>query len=185
MVEYDDVADLVLRARRGEMTAQEALVRRFLRPAYSVALGVMRHPADAQDVAQESLMVALERLDQCREPSRFAAWLLKSVRHRALNHLTKRLNRSVLLDQMVKTDVTEVNPRGDVLLRQRLIDALEVLNAVQREVVLLHDLQDWKHAEIANVLKISETMSRQHLFVARRALRQKLGEDFGNEVLHG
>ena len=44
-------------------------------------------------------------------------------------------------------------------------------------MVLLHDLDEWTHAEIAGALGISETMSRQHLFVARRAMRRKLGTE--------
>ena len=176
------VTDLVLRAKRGERAAQEALVRAYLRPAYAVALGVIRNASDAEDVAQESLMVALQRMEQCREPSRFAAWLLQSVRHRALNHLQKHSNRARLLDGVDDAVAFGADP-GGVVVRQRLLDALETLNPAQREVVLLHDLQDWTHAEIAGALEISETMSRQHLFVARGAMRRLLGKDYGKEAL--
>lgn len=68
--------ELVGQARRGDAAAAEALVRRYLRPAYAVALAVVRNTAEAEDVAQESLMVALQRIGQCRDPARFAPWLL-------------------------------------------------------------------------------------------------------------
>jgi len=45
---------------------------------------------------------------------------------------------------------------------------------VQREVVLLHDLDDWRHRQIAEVLEISEEMSRRHVSDARKRLRQLL-----------
>ena len=64
-----------------------------MRPAYAVALGVLRNPADAEDVAQESLMIALERLGQCREPASFPAWLLQSVRNRAVAQASRSANR--------------------------------------------------------------------------------------------
>ncbi len=172
----------VLAARSGDRAAQEALVQAFLRPAYAVALGVLRNVADAEDTAQESLLRALRTLDQCREPAHFAAWLLKSVRHRALSVVQQRGNRTRLLGTLPPGP--DVAP-APLAARQRLIAALEVLNPAQREVVLLHDLQDWTHAEIAAALEISETMSRQHLFVARRAMRKHLDDGTGKEVVDG
>ena len=173
------LTDTVLAARDGDRDAQAALVQVFLRPAYAVALGVLRNVADAEDVAQEALLVALGALDQCRDPARFAAWLLQLVRHRALNHIHQRDNRARLLRKLpIAPDVAP----APLAARQRLLAALEVLNPAQREVVLLHDLQDWTHAEIAAALDISETMSRQHLFVARRAMRKCLDDGTGKEV---
>ena len=61
-------------------------------------------------------------------------------------------------------------------MKQQLLAALARLNQVQREVVLLHDLESWTHAEIAGALNISEVSSRQHLFQARRQLRELLVE---------
>jgi RNA polymerase sigma-70 factor (ECF subfamily) len=63
---------------------------------------------------------------------------------------------------------------GDEGLRAQLVAALDILSPVQREVVLLHDIEEWTHAEIASSLEMSEVMSRQHLFNARRALRKAL-----------
>ena len=60
-------------------------------------------------------------------------------------------------------------------LRAKLESALSQVSEVQRQVVLLHDLDDWKHREIAESLGISEGMSRQHLFNARRVLRERIG----------
>lgn len=172
----DGDARLVERARRGDAAAREALVRRYLRPAYAVALAIARNVADAEDLAQEALVAALERLDQCRDPARFAAWLLQGVRNRALNQLEQRRTRATLRDAVPRGESEEPRAR-DVVLRLRLLSALERLTPAQREVVLLHDLESWTHGEIAGALGISEVMSRQHLFVARRAMREWLGDE--------
>lgn len=168
-------AELVARARKGQAEALEALVRRYLRPAYAVALSVVRNGADAEDLAQEAMMRALQRLEQCRDPQRFAAWLLQAVRHRALNQLQQGKSRAALLDSVERGAVMEVDP-SRVLVKEQLLGALGQLNEVQREVVLLHDLQSWTHAEIAGALGISEVMSRQHLFVARKVMRAHLAQ---------
>jgi RNA polymerase sigma-70 factor (ECF subfamily) len=174
---------LVARARRGEAAALEALVRRYLRPAYAVALAILRNVADAEDLAQEALMGALQRLDQCRDPTLFARWLLQSVRHRALNQLRQGRVRTALLDRVVPGEAVEADT-NNVSIRQELLAGLEQLTAIQREVVLLHDLEAWTHKEIASSLEISEVMSRQVLFVARRALREHLSNS-QKESCHG
>ncbi len=166
---------LVARAKRGQAAAVEALVRRYMRPAYAVALAAVRNAADAEDVAQEALMVALQRLDQCRDPARFAPWLLQSVRHRALNRLAQTRCRTALLEGAAPDGAVEGDAQR-VLVRQRLLAALARLSDVQREVVLLHDMEAWTHAEIGAALDISEVLSRQHLFQARRALRAHLAQ---------
>jgi RNA polymerase sigma factor (sigma-70 family) len=70
-------------------------------------------------------------------------------------------------------------------MRQALLDALAALEPRQREVVLLHDLENWTHPEIAAALGISEVWSRQHLFRARQLLRAKLGAGPRCEENHG
>ncbi len=164
------VADLVLRARRGEATAFDQLVRRHLRAAYVVALAVLGRPADADDVAQDAFVTALARLDDCREPARFSGWLIQIVRRRALHALDKRKLRDT--DEL--TDVAVPGETGDVVLRGQLLAALATLTEQQREIVLLHDLDGWTHAELAGALGITEVNCRQHLFTARRALRAAL-----------
>jgi len=170
------VADLVRAARRGDGAATEQLVRRHLRAAYAVALAVLGRPADAEDIAQDAFMIAIDKLDDCREPARFSGWLVQIVRNRALHALEKRKLRDASDD--LAGAVAHV-PASDVVLRGQLLAALQTLTPVQREVVLLHDLDEWTHAEIADALGLTETNCRQHLFTARRALRARLEQTDG------
>ncbi len=173
-------ANLVARARRGEQSAFEALVRRHLRAAVAVGLSVLREVAEAEDVAQESLVAAWQALDDCRDPDRFAGWLLTIVRNRARNRLAAGKVRAAHADTVLEPEAADDLERvGE---RQRLLAALETLSQVQREVVLLHDLEAWTHAEIAASLGLTEVNCRQHLFVARRALRTVLGQDGANDA---
>jgi len=165
------VAELVERARRGDPVARDQLVRRHLRAAYAIALAVLQRPADAEDVAQEAFIAALERLADCREPARFSGWLVRIVRNRALHALERRRFRDPVGEAR---DVADDRAPSDALLRDQLVSALAELGPAQREVVLLHDLDGWTHAEIGEALGLSEIHCRQHLFTARRALRAVL-----------
>jgi RNA polymerase sigma-70 factor (ECF subfamily) len=173
--EADDV--LVHRARAGNAEAFDELMRRHMRTADAVALSVVMEPTDAEDVVQDSFISALERLDSC-QPDRFAAWLMRIVRNRAISHQRRRrVRRSEPLEWAGSVRSNE-DPRTDLdraRLRQRLIEAMEPLPARQREVLLLHDLEGWRHREIGDALGMKEGTVRYTLFQARRAVRERLG----------
>ena len=179
-------AFLVGQARRGQASAFEALVRRHFRAAFAVALGVLGDRMDAEDVCQDAFVKALERIDDCREPAKFAAWLLQIVRRRSYN---LRDHRRVRAGPAVE-EASAAGPSDTVReveraeLRALLEQALARLSEVQRSVVLLHDLEGTPHAVIGETLGISEGMSRQHLFVARRLLRERLGRGVLKEYVH-
>ena len=173
-------AELLSAAARGEKRAINELVRRHLRFAYAVALAVLGERGDAEDVAQEALVQACAKIEQCRNAEGFAGWLRQITRRLAFRHRRRRR-----LQQFWATSGEEVMPlaaqSADALLRRDLLAALAQLSERQREVLLLHDLEGWKHLQIAACLSLSEEMSRQTLFQARRRLRLLLGRDASEE----
>ena len=178
----EDPADEVLVAgvRRGDTAAADLLVRRHMPLAYTIALAVLGSRMDAEDVCQDAMVRALEKIDDCRSPSRFRYWLVQIVRNQARNVLAKQRVRSgPTLDDIEEHrapgHASEMAERGE--LRVALFSALDRLTPVQREVVLLKDLEGWDHRMIAAALGLSEGMSRQHLFAARGALRLTLGPE--------
>ena len=173
---------LVERARRGDRDAFDALARRYLDAAYAVALAVLREPADAEDAAQDALVTALERLDECRQPDRFRGWLLTIVRNTAKNRLRSLTLRAgvPVEDAGLASEARDADPASYTetgRLRERLLAALDTLDPVRREVVLLHDLEGWKHREIGAALGLPEGTVRSHLSLARKALRERLGKE--------
>ena len=168
---------LVELARGGDAEAFDSLVRRYLRAAHAVALAVLGEMSDAEDACQDAFIAALERLDDCRNPERFGAWLLQIVRNRAHNIRRYRNVRAAVSLDDVTVASDGLNPARSAErkeLRERLASALGKLNDVQRDVVVLHDLEGWRHREIAEVLGLPEGTVRAHLFHARRILRPLL-----------
>lgn len=172
-------AALVKQARAGSAKAYEVLVRRHLRAAYAVALAVLRVPAEAEDVAQEALVVAWEQLSECRQPEAFGAWLVNIARNQARNALARRKVRADWAAKPAGDDEPPEAISTAVDARARLLTALEALDERQREVVLLHDLEGWSHGEIGQALALSEVNSRQLLFTARKAMRERLSAHEG------
>ncbi len=176
MDERENEADesLVRGAQAGDSQAFGVLVGRYMRAAYAVSLSVTGRHESAEDAAQEAFMVALERLDDCRTPDRFAGWLMTIVRNRARN----LVRREVLRDTDVVPETSAARgrtPEEDMEhteLLERLGSALRRLPEVQREIVLLHDLEGWRHREIAERLGIPSGTVRSHLHFARKSLRR-------------
>jgi RNA polymerase sigma-70 factor (ECF subfamily) len=178
MIELSQLDDgaLVSRAITGEGEAYGELVRRYRRAAFALALSVTGKREDAEDAAQESFIVALERLEECRDPARFGGWLLAIVRNRSRNVVRREILREG--EELPSAAASKtVGPDGFAErseLRERLTWALGTLNEVQREIVLLHDLQGWKHGEIAEKLEMPSGTVRSHLHYARKQLRDCL-----------
>ncbi len=172
-------AALVARAREGDSEAFGALVRRYLRSAYAVALARVGDPADAEDVCQDAFLTALERLESCRRPEGFGGWLLAIVRNRAVDlHRRRSVREAQPLERADAVPAAD-DPEREAQRSERrseLLEALRHLTELQREVLLLFDFEGLSHREIAERLGISEGSARVHLHNGRRALRERLGD---------
>ena len=172
-------AELVAGAQGGNEAAFAALVRRHLPSAQAVALTVLGDRDDARDACQEAFVSSLRHNEECRPADKFRPWLLRIVRNRAID-LRRRSTRrrEASLDALPREPADPmVGPAGDAEraeMRHGLETALVTLPAIQREVLLLHDLAGWKHHEISARLGIPSGTIRAHLFHARRAMRSRL-----------
>lgn len=149
------------RCRRGDELAWEALVRRYQARVCSVAFTYTGNEDEALDVAQEVFVRVWKRLDSCREPERFASWLLSIARNACLDHLRRRKVRppaqDIPADEMVSladhsqsTDQhTEDEQRRHVLER-----AMQELSDINREAILLKDIQELPLEEMATMLDL-------------------------------
>jgi len=168
--------DLVRLTLKGDERAFGRLVERYQRPAYAVAYSVTGRHEDAEDAAQESFLVALDRLEACRNPDRFGGWLMTIVRNRSKNLIRRESLRET--EQVPpgarSRAATPDRVAEDAQLREVLEAALSQLPEVQRQIVLLHDLEGWKHREIAERLELPSGTVRSHLHFARKALRKAL-----------
>jgi RNA polymerase sigma-70 factor (ECF subfamily) len=170
-------ADLVARAQSGDSGAFASLVKRHIRAAHAVAFAVLAEKADADDAVQDAFLSAIQHLDSCAPAEKFRAWLLTIVRNRAFDLKRRGRVRSVEMLEEGTAQTHEPSPlemaeRSE--LNARLTAAIGTLTDTQREVLMLHDIQGWKHADIAHLLGLAESTVRVHLLHARRRLRSLL-----------
>ena len=177
-------AELVRAVRRGSREAAGRLAERYLRACCAVALSIAGEVAGAEDISQDAFVYAIERIDDCRHPDRFGAWLLQIARNRARNYVRDRKGGQVVPLEDVAVASRAPSPARQAEqaeVRERLLAALAELPEDRREVVLLHDLEGWTHREIAERMDLAPGTVRSHLHHARRKLREMLSE-FGGET---
>ncbi len=169
-----DEKPLVLAAQRGEQAAFSELVRRHQRRAYAVARSIVINHEDAEDAVQEAFLHAYRAIDRFLPDQAFGAWLHRIVANAALDVTRRRKVRDA--DELPETVASPFrDPAEGGELRARLTDALNTLPARQRAVIVLHDVEGYKHAEIGQMLDIPEGTARSDLHYARSQLRQVLG----------
>lgn len=177
----DSDATLVARIQGGDAAAFDMLMRRHYRMAFLIAYAQLQNRHDAEDVCQDAFVRCWERIGDCREPARASAWIGAVVRNMAQNRreflAVRRAENIEAAGAVAASDHSESSVERREL-RVRIDAAMARLRPMQRDVVLLHDFEGWRHDEIAARLGISVLMSRRHLSDARKLLRAQLAELF-------
>ena len=169
-----DERALVLAAQRGEREAFSELVRTHERRAYAVARAIVVNHEDAEDAVQEAFLHAYRALHRFLPDQAFGAWLHRIVANAALDITRRRKVRDA--DELPETVASPFrDPAESSELRSRLEQALASLPARQRAVIVLHDVEGYKHSEIGVTLGIPEGTARSDLHYARSHLREVLG----------
>ncbi len=171
----------ICRFLAGDVGGFEALMRRYSRQAYAIALGLTGNHDDAMDAAQKAFIRVHRALPRFRVGEPFFPWLYRIVRNAALNQRRdERRHRGEVPLEWVRQSDGRPTPLEETLgedLRRRLWDAIEALPLEQREVFVLYHFQGLKYRQIAIALEvpIGTVMSRLHS--ARLQLRRSLGEE--------
>ena len=167
---------MVQEAVRGDSPAITELYERYWNRAYSLARTVVGHHEDAEDVTQESMIVALDRLEECARPHSFGGWLMAIVKNRSLNLVRSRTVREADALPHDTPDTFPLPDRAAAIseLRVKLNRELGALSQAKRMVLLLHDLEGFRHREISDILGMRCGSVRSALSYARRDLRQPM-----------
>jgi RNA polymerase sigma-70 factor (ECF subfamily) len=172
----DAEARLVEGARQGDPAAFDALARRHMRRAFSVAYRLLGHREDAEDLVQEAFMVALKKLDTFESGRPFAPWFFRILINRGHNLRASRARRqgAPLPEDAPARTAPPDREAADAELRERLGEALARLPERQRLMVELFELEGFSGAEIAEMLDVAPGTVRWTLHQARQTLRDIL-----------
>jgi RNA polymerase sigma-70 factor (ECF subfamily) len=188
--------ELVRRAQQGDRAAMGALVQSQQTYVYSIALSVMKDPAEAADMTQEAFIRLLRSLHTYRAETRFTTWLYRLATNVCLDGLRRRKSQAAggrtLLSLDVEADEDEPardrlvdedpwdRPEEGSALRESATEvrqALAELNAPQRLALTLHYFDDMRYEDIAQVMGLPLNTVKSHIRRGKERLSRLLGRD--------
>jgi RNA polymerase sigma-70 factor (ECF subfamily) len=132
---------------------------------------MLRNEHEAEEATQRAFVVAWERLGDLAEPAAFAGWLYRLTTNLVISDLRTRARRAFDDDEPLQSAPAPRRTLDAALDLERAIDALP---PQARRVFLLHDLEGYKHHEIAAGTGLATGTSKAHLHRARSLLRRLL-----------
>jgi RNA polymerase sigma-70 factor (ECF subfamily) len=175
--EASEDAALVRRAAAADITAFEQLYRRHHARVHGViARLVGQAGARAEDLVQEAFVRAWQALPAFRFESAVSTWLHRLAVNTALMELRSRRGRPGMDDDEETLDsLPTADTAGNAMLGRDLERAVATLPPRARAVLVLHDVEGWKHEEIAAELGMAVGSSKAQLHRARHLLRERIG----------
>jgi RNA polymerase sigma-70 factor (ECF subfamily) len=166
---------LVSRAQAGDMAAFEELYRRNVGRVYALCMRMAGDASLAEELAQDVFVRAWERLGTFRGESAFSSWLHPLTVNVALSE--RRARRRRVARVMTTDDLTPFEKPTRTSGPEAGLDlekALAALPPGARSVFLLHDVEGYRHQEIAEMTGVAEGTSKAQLHRARRMMREAL-----------
>jgi RNA polymerase sigma-70 factor (ECF subfamily) len=189
--------ELVRRAQRGDRAAMGALVQSQQSYVYSIALSVMKDPAEAADMTQEAFIRLMRSLHTYRGETKFTTWLYRLATNVCLDGLRRRRGQGAGGRSFVSLDLE--GDQDEPAPRDRLVDedpwgrpeegsalresAAEVRRAVaelssgQRLALTLHYFEDMRYEDIAQVMDVPLNTVKSHIRRGKERLSRLLERD--------
>lgn len=167
----------------GDPSAYDYLVSKYMKRVVSIAWGIVRNAHDAEDLAQEAFVKAYQTIGRFKTGQPFGPWIYRIVTNLALDVVKhrKRFRHEELRDvePAARRDEADLPARSGEL-AARIDAAIESLPEMQRVVARLYLVEEFGHAEIAEMTGLSEGTVRSHLSLARGKLKERLSDLHGD-----
>jgi RNA polymerase sigma-70 factor (ECF subfamily) len=174
--------EIILKWKKGEKSAFEHLVRKYMTEAYFTALGFVGNREDARDLSQDAFVKAFAAKDRFDADKPFFPWFYRILKNHCLNFLKRRVKGHESLyyeDQPGKERYTSSNPSPlenlEKAERHRILRAaVDRLSVEHKEVIILKNFKGYSYAEIAELLDIPIGTVMSRLYYARKLLKEMI-----------
>lgn len=177
-----DEAQLIARAKEGDVEAFEALYEQYKGSIYRSALAITRDRVAAEEILQDSFLRAFRHIDHVREGAPIAPWLHRIAINLSYTWSTRRARWLISLEEAVdrlvaapKNSPEHAMERSE--LHQVVRDAIDKLEFPQRATIVLFYLEEFSLAEIAEIMDCPVGTVKSRLYYGREKLREALLAD--------
>jgi RNA polymerase sigma factor (sigma-70 family) len=182
----DDDRELTRRCLAGDEKAYRALVERYQRQVYSLAMRMVRVSEDAQDLTQETFVRMFRALDRYDPARPFGAWLTTIATRLCIDHIRRRRIKPISLfqhdagsgeDYVIDVEDPGLRPDEVTAHGQEEVNAQALIDSLPehyRQVVVLRHQQDLSYEEIAETLHVPLGTVKARIHRARALLKDRL-----------
>lgn len=164
--------DLIARCRGNDKRAQLALYQQYAKGMYNVCMNFIHNNYQAEELMQESFILAFKNIDQYKGEVTFGAWLKKIVINKCLDHLKKRKIEFDSIDDY--PNLIDSTESDNDFINQKTVDeickAIALMPDGYKTILTLFLFEGYDHEEISQILQISASTSRSQYSRARVAL---------------
>lgn len=191
-IAFEDAA-LVARCQKGDMHAFGSLVAKYQDRIFNTVYRLCGNKSDAEELAQEAFLKALERIGQFRQQSQFYTWVFRIASNLAISH--RRRSGRIRFHSMTAGENSD-GGQADALTaavarkrtpgpeaaamsadtQRRVLEALETLDDEFRLAVVLRDVEEMDYEQIADVMEVPVGTVKSRLHRARCLLKEKLAD---------
>lgn len=189
--------ELVRLSQAGGEAAFEQLVRRHQQRVFALVGGILRHPEDVEDIAQQVFLKAYLGLKKFDQRAAFSTWLYKIAVNECWDYLRKKKVRPLLyeadlseeqvsrLDGIASYERPPERPSERVEAREALDQILGTLSEQERQLLILKEIEGFSVQELAEILALNVNTVKVRLFRARgrimEAYRRRSGQKYGSK----
>lgn len=169
--------ELIKRSREGDIQAVEAIYELFNRPLYNLVYRYTFNREVAEDLLQDIFVKIFINLKNLRRDDTFVGWLYRIAINTCYSYLRgsrRPLQKTISLSEIEGRIDERKHKSGDKMMKKSLDNAIQSLPGKLKTIFLLHDVQGFKHREIARMLGCSVGTSKSQLFKARMKIRKHL-----------
>lgn len=176
--------EAIARAKQGDASAFELIYCQHSPRVYALCLRMVGNTAEAEDLTQEAFLMVLRKIRSFRGDSAFSTWLHRITVNLVLMRLRRKTWTETSIEETAELTSSRYDTREELanadpvlagsLDRLNLEHALAQLRPFQKLVVILHDVQGYKHIEIAKMMDWSVGNSKSRLHRARARMRHLL-----------
>lgn len=179
-----ELEELVERVVKGDQKAFAELVGRFKKKIYAIAYRMLGNHLDADEVTQETFVRVYERRFDLKSVSYVSSFIIRIATNYSIDLLRKRQKKFIPVDDLVFLPevLTELAERitspdkqlEDAEIGETIKEGIRALPPKQKIAIVMHDLEGYSKAEIAESLNCPQATVRSNLHIARVKLRKWL-----------
>ena len=171
-----DELGIIEKAKQGDLEAFEKLYRSHVGRVYATCLRLSGDPDRAEEIVQDVFVRLWQKVETFKGESAFTTWLHRIAVHLIIDRMRSEQRRTKWESVSDEVESSPMPKRGISLESSLALEAaVASLPPGARIAFVLHDIEGYRHEEIAQMMGIASGTSKAQLHRARRLLRKRLG----------